>query len=154
PVMMFSSGPYRAALATDHVPLGAVPKELGPAELSRAARLCDRALRGLGLKPRLGVCALNPHAGGAGLLGSEEKSWLAGAVRRLRREGLDATGPLAADAAWQRHGAGEFDALIALYHDQALGPLRLAAPRRLVQWTLGLPIVRTSPGHGTAFDLA
>lgn len=152
PVMMFCSGRLRAVLATDHIPYSSVPARLS--EAGRAARLASGALRSLGLRARLGLCALNPHAGEGGLLGHEEQRLLAPLARRLRASGLDLRGPISGDGAWQRLAAGEFDALVALYHDQALGPLRLAAPRELVQWTLGLPFVRTSPGHGAAFSLA
>lgn len=154
PVMLFCSGRLRAVLATDHVPLARVPAEASGRAVLRAARLARAGLQRLGLGARLGLCALNPHAGEGGLLGREEGRVLAPALRRLRAEGFDIEGPLAADAAWQRHGEGDFDALVALYHDQGLGPLRLAAPRGLVQWSLGLPFIRTSPGHGTAFGLA
>jgi 4-hydroxythreonine-4-phosphate dehydrogenase len=153
PIMMFCAGRLRAALATDHVPYRRVPSLLA-SEAARAARLADRALRELGEAPRLGLCALNPHAGEAGLLGDEEGRVLTPLVRRLAASGLKIEGPISGDGAWQRLAAGEFNALVAMYHDQALGPLRLAAPEKLVQWTLGLPFVRTSPGHGAAFNLA
>jgi len=100
------------------------------------------------------LCGLNPHAGEGGLLGREEGRILAPAARSARREGLDLSGPLPADAAWRLHAQGGCAGLVCLYHDQALIGLKAAAGPGVVNWTAGLPFVRVSPGHGTAFDKA
>ncbi len=142
-----------AALATRHVPLAQVPGKLSAVNVASAAAALDRSLRALGLRrPRLGLCGLNPHAGEEGLLGAEERGVLAAALRRAR--GLSLAGPIAADTAWRWHAAGRLDGLVCLYHDQALIALKTAADLAIVNWTVGLPFVRTSPGHGTGFDLA
>lgn len=142
-------------LATRHIPLSRVPSSLSVARILSAARSLRSALGLIGvLRPRLGLCALNPHAGEEGLLGSEERKVLAPAAARARRKGIHLQGPVPADTAWRRHLDGGYDALVALYHDQALIPLKAAAGLGVVNWTVGLPFVRTSPGHGTAFDIA
>ncbi len=140
--------------ATRHMPLSEVPKSLSAGEALSCAKALDAALRRLGLpRPRLGLCALNPHAGEGGLLGSEERR-IVPAVRNSAREGLQLIGPIPADAAWRLHAAGGLDGLVCLYHDQALIGLKAAAGLEVVQWTWGLPWPRLSPGHGTAFDIA
>ena len=142
-------------LVTRHVPLGQVSGLLTSAKVLGAAGSLDRALRALGMKaPRLGLCGFNPHAGEEGLLGPEERRVLAPAVRRARAARLDLRGPVAADTAWRWHAAGKLDGLVALYHDQSLIGLKTAAGLSIVNWTTGLPFPRTSPGHGTGFDLA
>lgn len=152
--MMFAAGPLRAALVTGHIPLRKVPGAVKAPGVIAAARLVHGELkRRLGIRrPRVAVCALNPHAGEQGLLGMEEKRVLGPAVRALKPLGVE--GPLAADAAWGAMRLGRYDALVALYHDQALAPLKAVSPHGVVHWTLGLPFVRTSPAHGTAFDIA
>lgn len=154
--MMLAAGPLRAVLVTRHVPFRRVPAALTAAALEDAALAADEALRGkFGIRrPSLGLCALNPHAGENGLLGMEERELLGPAAARLRRKGLSIEGPLAADAAWAAHRGGRYDALLALYHDQALIPLKTAARYGVVNWTIGAPVLRTAPGHGTAFDIA
>src|SRR5208282_2291031 len=110
------------------------------------------ALRRLGVaRPRLALCALNPHAGEGGLIGGEEAARLAPAAAALRRAGLRLDGPLPADSAWRLHVSGAYDGLVCLYHDQALIPLKALAGLGGVNWTLGVPFVRTSPAHGTAW---
>jgi 4-hydroxythreonine-4-phosphate dehydrogenase len=104
--------------------------------------------------PRIGVCAVNPHAGEAGLFGDEERLVIGPAVRQLLAHGLDVAGPFPADTLMHRAAAGEFDALVAMYHDQGHIPLKLLDPYRAVNITLGLPIIRTSVAHGTAFEVA
>lgn len=136
--------------ATRHVPLCEVPRRLNLPVLRASALALREAMRLLGKKsPRLGLCALNPHAGEDGILGGEERRLLAPAARTLRLKG-----PIPADTAWRVHLKGELDGLVALYHDQALIPLKTAAGLEIVNWTVGLPYVRTSPGHGTGFDVA
>lgn len=140
-------------LVTRHVPLARAPGLLTPGRVAAAARALDAALRLLGkARPRLGLCALNPHGGESGLLGGEERSVLAPSLRLCR--GLRIEGPLPADAAWRRHAEGGLDGLVCLYHDQALIPLKVAGGLSGVNWTVGIPFVRTSPAHGTAFDAA
>lgn len=137
-------------LATRHMPLKDAPRRLSASAILACAATLRAALRRLGRgNPRLGLCALNPHGGEEGLLGDEEKALLAPAARRA---GL--LGPIPADTAWRHHREGLLDGLVCLYHDQALIPLKVAAGLEIVNWTTGLPFVRTSPGHGTGFDIA
>jgi 4-hydroxythreonine-4-phosphate dehydrogenase len=144
-----------ASLVTRHVPLAEVSRRLAPDAVLDAARALDAALRLLGRRrPRLGLCGFNPHAGEDGLLGPEERRVLAGTAQQARAKGLALSGPIAADTAWRLHVEGGLDGLVALYHDQALIPLKTAAGLAIVNWTVGLPFARTSPGHGTGFDLA
>jgi 4-hydroxythreonine-4-phosphate dehydrogenase len=107
-----------------------------------------------GRRPRIAVCGLNPHAGDGGLFGDEEARVIAPAIERARNAGRNVTGPLPADALWVRAAAGEFDALVAMYHDQGHIAMKLRSGRRAVNVTAGLPFVRTSVAHGTAFDIA
>ena len=160
---MLMVGPVlRVVPVTIHVPLRAVPDLLTSAAIVRAGRLLGHALHHLfGIAaPRLGVLGLNPHAGEKGLLGDEEGRVIAPAVDELRawaaRAGEPCTfvGPLAADSAFALHAAGGLDGLLAMYHDQGLGPFKLLHMRDGVNMTLGLPFVRTSPDHGTARDIA
>ena len=155
PTMAFTGGKLRVALATWHVPLAAVPRELTPDRLERAVRRADWLCRAEGVTaPRIAVCGLNPHAGEGGLLGREESTWMAPLVRRLRRTLPGISGPLPGDTVFLRALRGEFDAVVAAYHDQGLAPLKAVDFDRSVNVTLGLPFVRTSPDHGTAFALA
>lgn len=155
--MVMAAGPLRTLLVTRHLPLKDVPGRLSARSIAAAVRRVDpwlrRALR-LKRKTRWAVCGLNPHAGDNGLIGSEEKRTVAPAVRSLRRSGLRADGPLPADGAWAKHAAGLYDAVASLYHDQGMIPLKTLHPNRVVNITVGLPWVRTSPGHGTAYDLS
>lgn len=152
--MMFVGGGLRVALLTIHQPLRRVPDLLSTEGLQRVARLVHRELPRFGAtRRRIGLCGLNPHAGEAGLLGSEEGSLLRPAVASLRAEGIDLQGPFPADSLLVRAARGEFDAVLACYHDQGLIPVKLLAFGRSVNVTLGLPFVRTSVDHGTAFDI-
>ncbi len=154
--MVMAAGAWRALLLTRHRPLRQVPGALRVLDIVRAVRRVDRwAQSALGLRrPSWAMCGLNPHAGDRGLLGSEEKRVVAPAVAALRRAGVRVDGPLPADSAWARHARGQYDFMACLYHDQGMIPLKALAERRLVNITVGLPFVRTSPAHGTAFDLA
>lgn len=153
--MMLMGGPLRVILATRHVPLSAVPECLTSASIREAAELADEGLRWLGVaSPRIGVCGLNPHAGDGGALGGEEKQIIAPAVRAVKRAGVDVYGPVPADVIFHQALKGCYDAVVAMYHDQGLGPLKMIAFEEGVNLTLGLPIIRTSPDHGTAFDIA
>ena len=145
----------RVALATTHLPLKAVPGQLTREKVQLAIELTAAACRDLGLaRARVGVCGLNPHAGEGGHLGDEELTIVGPAVLAAQQLGLDAVGPLAADTLFHRAWRGEFDAVVAMYHDQGLAPLKMVAFDRGVNWTLGLPFIRTSPDHGTAYDIA
>ncbi len=143
------------ALATRHLSLKEAVRSLDAAAVAGAARALDAALRRLGKKsPRLALCGLNPNAGEGGLIGGEEGSILAPAAAALRREGLRLDGPLPADSAWRLHVEGAYDGLVCLYHDQALIPLKALGGLAGVNWTVGLPFVRTSPAHGTGWEAA
>jgi 4-hydroxythreonine-4-phosphate dehydrogenase len=149
--MMLASEELRVVLVTTHVPLRDVPVLLTAERIVRTGRVTAAALRGwFGIaEPRLALCALNPHAGESGLFGDEEKRVLAPAA-----EALGATGPLPADTVFVRAMRGEFDAVLAPYHDVGMTAIKVAAFGRAVNVTLGLPFPRTSPDHGTAFDIA
>jgi 4-hydroxythreonine-4-phosphate dehydrogenase len=153
--MMFESPALRVVLATVHIPLGDVPSTLTADLLERTVRLTARELPRFGVpRPRLAVAALNPHAGEHGLMGHEDDDVIAPVVARCQANGYDIGGPFAADTVFLRAHRGEFDAVVACYHDQGLIPVKLLAFGRAVNVTLGLPIVRTSVDHGTAFDIA
>jgi 4-hydroxythreonine-4-phosphate dehydrogenase len=153
--MMFWSEPLKVVLATVHVPLAEVPRLLTRALLGDIIDLTARELPRFGIvRPRLALAGLNPHAGEEGLLGSEETQILRPAVEDARSRGIAIDGPLPGDTIFGRATRGEFDAVIACYHDQGLIPVKLLAFGRAVNVTLGLPIVRTSVDHGTAFDIA
>jgi len=153
--MLFVGGGLRVALLTIHRSLRSVPDAVTRAETERIVRLVHRELPRLGAKQRrIAVCGVNPHAGEHGLFGCEDEDVLRPAVASLRAEGLSVTGPLPADTVFVRAVQGEFDAVVAAYHDQGLVPVKLLAFGRAVNVTLGLPFVRTSVDHGTAFDIA
>ncbi len=153
--MMLFGGPLRVVLATRHLPLRAVPDAVTPAAVEEAIALTADALPWLGARrARIAVCGLNPHAGEGGELGAEDDHVIRPVVERLRERGLRVTGPLPGDTVFHQAAAGDYDAVVAMYHDQGLAPLKLIAFDSGVNLTLGLPIVRTSPDHGTAFALA
>ncbi|MBM3847626.1 MAG: 4-hydroxythreonine-4-phosphate dehydrogenase PdxA [Verrucomicrobia bacterium] len=145
----------RVSLATVHIPIRAVPDALTADAVELAIRRSSEACALLGLaRARIGVCGLNPHAGEGGKIGDEEIRIVRPAVEACRARGLDVEGPLAADTLFHQAIRGDFDAVVAMYHDQGLAPMKLAAFDNGVNWTLGLPFIRTSPDHGTAFDIA
>jgi 4-hydroxythreonine-4-phosphate dehydrogenase len=153
--MMFHSDELRVVLATIHVPLGEVPQLLTRAGLEATISLTARELPRFGIaRPRIAVAGLNPHAGEHGLFGREEAAVIAPAVEACRARAIDVRGPFPADTLFVRARGGEFDVVVACYHDQGLIPVKLVAFGRAVNVTLGLPIVRTSVDHGTAFDIA
>jgi 4-hydroxythreonine-4-phosphate dehydrogenase len=154
--MMLAGGEFRVVLATIHCALREVPNRLSQAELLRLFHLTTKALqRDFGIAtPCLGVAALNPHASEGGLFGDEEARIIAPAVQAGREQGLHLVGPLPADTIFVRHQRGEFAAVVVMYHDQGLIPLKLLHFGDAVNVTLGLPIIRTSVDHGTAYDLA
>ena len=155
PVMAFCGGKLRVVLATWHVPLDAVSRMLGPHLMERTIEAACTLCRAEGIDaPRVGVCGLNPHAGEGGILGREEIELIDPVLDRLRPRfpGLSRCEP--GDTLFARHLRGEFDVVIALYHDQGLAPLKVIDFDEAVNVTLGLPHVRTSPDHGTAFGIA
>jgi 4-hydroxythreonine-4-phosphate dehydrogenase len=163
-VLMLMDGPrLRVALATNHVPIAQLPSLLSVEGLSAQLQLLSQSLRPLlGRRPRLAVLGLNPHAGEGGLLGREEVEVIAPAVARARAARIDAHGPLPADGLFAHFGGGRatvrrpfpYDAVLAMYHDQALIPAKALDFVHTVNVTLGLPVPRTSPDHGTAYGLA
>jgi 4-hydroxythreonine-4-phosphate dehydrogenase len=155
PVMCFCGGKLRVALATWHIPLHQVGRSLGPHLLHRTVAAAAELSRADGIAaPRIGVCGLNPHAGEGGLLGYEEKDFLNPALAHLQPEFPGLSLCLPGDTLFARALRGEFDVVVALYHDQGLAPLKTVDFDEAVNVSLGLPFVRTSPDHGTAFGLA
>jgi 4-hydroxythreonine-4-phosphate dehydrogenase len=153
--MMFDSDKLRVVLATVHVALADVPKTLNEEGLRATIELTARELPRFGIsKPRIAVAGLNPHAGEHGLFGDEEQRIIGPAIDACRKLGIDVHGPFPADTIFVRAVRGEFDVVVACYHDQGLIPVKLLAFGEAVNVTLGLPIVRTSVDHGTAFDIA
>ncbi len=165
-VMMLAHGNLRVTHMTTHMALADVPRHITPARLTRVLELTSAALADLGVQtPRIAVAGLNPHAGEGGLFGGEDEEVLAPVIARFRSAGHDVTGPLPGDTVFVRAVGGEFDAVVAMYHDQGHIPVKLLGFRidpLTKRWvglsgvnvTLGLPIVRTSVDHGTAFDIA
>jgi 4-hydroxythreonine-4-phosphate dehydrogenase len=156
PVMMLAGPALRTVPVTIHIPLSRVPSVLSTALIVTTGRIVADSLRDrFGIaQPRLAVAALNPHAGEGGAIGSEDIEIVAPAVAGLRAEGIDAFGPLAADTMFHEPARATYDAAICMYHDQALIPAKALAFDEAVNVTLGLPFIRTSPDHGTAFDIA
>lgn len=153
-VMMLAGGPLRVSLVTRHIPLKKVPGILTQAGIEKTISITLKALRErLGVpRPRVGVCALNPHAADGGIFGNEERDIIYPAVSKFRKDRV--RGPYPADALFYDAYHGGFDCVICLYHDQGLIPLKMIARDRGVNITLGLGFIRTSPDHGTAFDIA
>ncbi|HVG47921.1 MAG TPA: 4-hydroxythreonine-4-phosphate dehydrogenase PdxA, partial [Rubellimicrobium sp.] len=153
---MLACEALRVVPATIHVPLSEVPRLLTPDLLAGVLRITHAALRDdWGLpSPRIAVAGLNPHAGEAGLMGTEEQTVIGPVLDQLRREGLDLSGPLPADTMFHEEARRGYDAAVCMYHDQALVPIKTLDFARGVNVTLGLPFVRTSPDHGTAFGIA
>jgi 4-hydroxythreonine-4-phosphate dehydrogenase len=155
PTMAFCGGRLRVALLTWHIPLREVPAQLTPGNFARAVRAADELARMEGVaEPRIAVCGLNPHAGEGGMLGTEERDVLNPILDDLRKRYPGLSGAQPGDAIFGRQLRGEFDVVLALYHDQGLAPLKTLDFDEAVNVTLGLPHVRTSPDHGTAFGIA
>ena len=156
PVMMLVTGSLRVALATTHLPLARVSGAISRESLCRTVTILERDLkRWWGLaRPRIAVCGLNPHAGEGGHLGDEEIGVIGPALQRLRADGIDVTGPLPADTVFVPRVLANYDAVLAMYHDQGLPVVKHAGFDNAVNVTLGLPILRTSVDHGTALELA
>jgi 4-hydroxythreonine-4-phosphate dehydrogenase len=154
--MMLVADRLRVVPATTHVALARVPRMLTVDLLLSQCRIIHRGLRQLfGIEsPRIALCGLNPHLGDSGLAGDEDEKITSVAAEAARREGLPVFGPYPADTVFVRAARGEFDAVLAMYHDQAMIPVKMHAFGRGVNITLGLPFVRTSPDHGTALDIA
>lgn len=155
-VMMLVCDKLRVGLVTIHMPVAHVARAISGPLLRERIEVIDQALRtDWGIRrPVLAVLGLNPHAGENGDLGREEKKVIAPSLRLLQRGGIRIAGPFPADAFFARYTPGSYDAVVAMYHDQGLIPLKMLAAGKGVNVSLGLPIVRTSPDHGTAFDIA
>lgn len=153
--MMLMGGVIRVVLVTVHIPLQEVSSSLSRPEIVRKVYLAHYAMRRLGIKdPRVAVAGLNPHAGEAGAFGREEIEIIAPAVEECREGGVQVFGPLPPDTLFHKMMQGEYDVAVVMYHDQGLIPLKMIAFDRGVNITLGLPFVRTSPDHGTAYEIA
>jgi 4-hydroxythreonine-4-phosphate dehydrogenase len=153
--MMLAGGRLRVILVTIHTALKNVPHLITTQRILRVIRLAKKACDMLKIEtPRIGVAGLNPHAGEAGIFGDEETTQIAPAVRQARREGIPVSGPYPPDSIFHKAYHGEFDIIVCMYHDQGLIPLKMIAFDKGVNVTLGLPFVRTSPDHGTAYDIA
>jgi len=153
--MMFVSPKLRVVLATCHLPLMDIRNVLTIGRVFDAIDLAADGCRQLGIgNPRIAVTGLNPHAGEGGVLGDEETRLIQPAIKVAKNNGLDVHGPFAADTIFNAAVDGAYDVVVAMYHDQGLLPVKLLCPQEAVNWTLGIPIIRTSPDHGTAFDIA
>jgi 4-hydroxythreonine-4-phosphate dehydrogenase len=145
----------RVALATVHISIKSVPEKLTAEKIMLAIELAVQSCRELGLsRAKIAVCGLNPHAGEGGEFGDEEIITIGPAVEMMKKRGFDVVGPLSGDTVFHYALKGDFDAVVAMYHDQGLAPLKAVAFDSGINWTLGLPFIRTSPDHGTAYDIA
>ena len=155
-LMMMVLDRLRVGLLTDHIPLKQVPRKIAKNKIVFNLKLMNQALKKdfAISSPRIGVLGINPHAGEKGMLGEEEEKKILPAIQEAKKLGIDARGPLPADTAFYRARKGEFDALLAIYHDQGIAPLKTLDFERVVNITLGLSFVRTSVGHGTGYDIA
>lgn len=145
----------RVALATVHIAIKSVPEKLTAEKITLAIELAAQSCRDLGLpRARIAVCGLNPHAGEGGEFGDEEITTISPTVQAMQQRGFDVVGPLSGDTVFHYALKGEFDAVVAMYHDQGLAPLKAVAFDSGINWTLGLPFIRTSPDHGTAYNIA
>jgi 4-hydroxythreonine-4-phosphate dehydrogenase len=153
--MMLMGGGLRVTLVTRHLPISKVPGALTKNGIREHIELTGQALKLFGCKNgRIGVCGLNPHAGDGGVLGTEEKTLINPAARAARKKGFNVSEAIPADTVFYEALRGDYDAVVAMYHDQGLGPLKMIGFDEGVNVTLGLPIIRTSPDHGTAFGIA
>ena len=153
--MMFVSEQLRVVLATCHIPLMNIRDELTIGKIHDAIDLANNGCIQLGIsKPKIAVTGLNPHAGEGGILGDEETRLIEPAIKLASNNGLNVQGPFSADTIFNVAVKGKYDVVVAMYHDQGLIPVKLTAPNTAVNWTLGIPVIRTSPDHGTAFDIA
>jgi len=155
-IMMLVSSKMRVGLVTIHAPLRSIPDSISSEKIiEKAKTIADALKRNFRIqKPRIAVLGLNPHAGENGILGSEEKEIIEPAVEGIREAGIDVVGPLPADAFFGTQSYKSFDAILAMYHDQGLIPVKMSDFGTTVNFSAGLNVIRTSPGHGTAFDIA
>ena len=155
-VMMLLNKKLKVALAPRHIPLKDVPAHITIDGLVKVITGCAQGLYSFfGMRnPRLAVCGLNPHASDNGVIGKEEARVLIPAIKKARRQRISVSGPFAADTIFEKAVQGKYDCVVCMYHDQGLIPLKLTGFNQAVNITLGLPFVRTSPGHGTAYDIA
>jgi 4-hydroxythreonine-4-phosphate dehydrogenase len=145
----------RVALATVHISIKSVPEKLTAEKITLAIELAAQSCRDLGLsRAKIAVAGLNPHAGEGGEFGDEEIKTISPTVQTMQKRGFDVVGPLSSDTVFHYALKGDFDAVVAMYHDQGLAPLKAVAFDSGINWTLGLPFIRTSPDHGTAYDIA
>ncbi|MFC1682929.1 4-hydroxythreonine-4-phosphate dehydrogenase PdxA [Candidatus Zixiibacteriota bacterium] len=154
--MMLTAGKLRVVLVTTHLPLARVGDSITKTRVNNTIVIVHKALQELfGIRrPRLAICALNPHAGEGGVFGKDEKTAIVPAIEKALRQGIQAQGPFPADTLFAPARRRFFDAIVAMYHDQGLIPIKMAGFGKAVNITLGLPIIRTSPDHGTAFEIA
>lgn len=153
--MVMIAGKLRTLLVTTHIPLKDVSNHLSTELIIEKVEIAYEFLTGLGIKnPEIGISALNPHGGEEGVLGKEEKNIIIPAISRLKKKGIHCTGPFPADAIFRKAVEKKIDIIISMYHDQALIPFKTFYSGKLVNFTAGIKMIRTSPGHGTAFDIA
>jgi len=155
-MLFYTKGKPLIALATTHIPISRVPSAINKEEIIKHIKMLNYGMLNLFRikNPNIAVCGLNPHAGEGGLLGSEEEEIIRPAILKAREEGISVDGPFAADSIFYRASRGRYGAVLAMYHDQGLIPVKLSGISKSVNITLGLPIIRTSPAHGTAFEMA
>ncbi|ACC99030.1 4-Hydroxythreonine-4-phosphate dehydrogenase [Elusimicrobium minutum Pei191] len=154
-LMMFTTNKLTVGLVSEHAAIKDLSKEITSKKIIHAAQLLNNFLISNSVKkPRIGVSAVNPHAGDGGKLGMEEKEIIAPALSVLKKENFNILGPMPVDALWTKYTKGAYDGILCMYHDQALLGLKLCAQEPIVHLTYGLPFIRTSPTHGTAFDIA
>ena len=155
-VMMLCAGDFRVALVTEHIPVSEIAKHITKEKIISKLQIINQSLqKDFGIdKPRIAVLGLNPHAGDEGLIGNEEETIIKPAIREAKNNNLLVVGPYSADAFFARRSFEQFDAVLAMYHDQGLIPFKALATGEGVNYTAGLPAVRTSPDHGVAFDIA
>jgi 4-hydroxythreonine-4-phosphate dehydrogenase len=153
--LMLAGKKLRVVLATTHVPLHAVRELITIERVAKILRLTHQWLSQYVTEaPKIAVTGLNPHCGDGGIFGDEEKTAILPAIEQLQQEGIDVQGPFSADALFARTPSGEYDAVVTMYHDQGMIPVKMESQGNAVNVTLGLPIIRTSVDHGTAFDIA
>ncbi len=154
--MMFVADKLRTIIVTRHIPLHRVPKAINAANVYETIALTHKALKdNFGIKkPSIGICGLNPHAGEGGTIGREEITKIIPAIQKSRLRRMDVQGPFAADTLFSPDIAHQYDAIVGMYHDQGLIPIKTLCFKDLVNLTIGLPFIRTSPAHGTAFNIA
>ncbi|MEM9235011.1 MAG: 4-hydroxythreonine-4-phosphate dehydrogenase PdxA, partial [Pseudomonadota bacterium] len=155
-VMILTAGPFRVVPVTLHVPLAKVPELVTVERIVRTGLITAQAMvRDYGIaQPRIAVAGLNPHAGEGGKIGTEEREVILPAIKKLRDRGIEAAGPFPADTMFHEEARSKYHVALCMYHDQALAPIKSVAFHAAINTTLGLPIVRTSPDHGTGLDIA